>query len=162
MFGLGKRKVIKVDNGLYAPFDGEVFEIEKVSDPIFSQKVLGDGIAIQPVSSEVFAPVSGKVTVLQAHAIGFVRSDGLEVLLHLGIDTVDLSEDAFHLTVKVGDVLEGGQKCGEVDWAKVSKAQLEQTSMIIFTNRVGKLERFEVDYGPSLAGNAIGEVSVSR
>ena len=160
MFGLGKRKVIKVDNGLYAPFDGEVFEIEKVSDPIFSQKVLGDGIAIQPVSSEVFAPVSGKVTVLQAHAIGFVRADGLEVLLHVGIDTVSLNGAPFTFKVKEGDIVDGGQEIGHVDWNQVKKAGLSQTTMIVFTNTQDKLANFEVEKGTTTAGADIGSAQV--
>ncbi|MEG1283989.1 MAG: PTS glucose transporter subunit IIA, partial [Lactococcus sp.] len=97
MFGFGKKKSVNEDKNLYAPLAGTVIDLEKVSDPVFAKKVMGDGYAIEPTSSEIVSPVAGEVSLVQGHAIGFKRADGLEVLLHLGIDTVSLNGQPFQI-----------------------------------------------------------------
>lgn len=115
MFGFGKKKSVSEDKNLYAPLAGTVIDLEKVSDPVFAKKVMGDGYAIEPTSSEIVSPVAGEVSLVQGHAIGFKRADGLEVLLHLGIDTVSLNGQPFQIKVKVGDRVEGGDALGQVN-----------------------------------------------
>lgn len=105
MFGIGKKKELKDDKGLYNPVSGEVIELSKVNDPVFSKKIMGDGFAVEPKENKIFAPVSAKVTLVQGHAIGFKRADGLDILLHLGIDTVALKGAPFKIKVKVDDIV---------------------------------------------------------
>lgn len=160
MFGFGKNKVLKDDKFLYAPFDGNSFEMEKVSDPVFSKKILGDGFAMTPESSQILSPVTGKVVLIEGHAVGLRRADGLEILLHMGIDTVNLMGEPFILTIKLGDVVEGGQVLGRVDWNIIEQAGYEKTTLVIFTNGNDHLNSFDVNYGGAKAGARIGAASV--
>ncbi|MQW22059.1 MULTISPECIES: glucose PTS transporter subunit IIA [unclassified Lactococcus] len=160
MFGFGKKKIVKADKILYSPFDGHVFKMEEVTDPVFSKKILGDGFALSPESSVILAPVAAKVVLVEGHAIGFVRADGLEVLLHLGIDTVNLAGLPFQFSVKKGDVVEGGQEIGQVDWQAVEKAGYEKTTLILFTNANQCFNSFDINYGDVKAGTPLGAASV--
>jgi len=157
MFGLGKKKKeLKDDKSLYAPLAGNVIKIEDTSDPVFSGKIMGDGYAVEPTDGKIFAPVSGSVTLVQGHALGFTRADGLEVLLHVGIDTVSLNGAPFKFTVKVDDIVDGGDAVGTVDWAQVEAAGLQKTTMVVFTNTADKLADFTVNYGNATAGSSVG------
>lgn len=159
MFGFGKKKELKDDKALYAPFDGMLLKLEDVQDPVFSKKIMGDGYAVEPTSNTVKAPVSATVTLVQGHALGFTRADGLEVLLHIGIDTVSLNGGPFNFKVKVGDIVEGGDEVGTVDWAQIEAASLLKTTMAIFTNTADKLADFSVDYSQASAGSVVGQAN---
>ena len=160
MFGIGKKKELKDDNGLYNPVSGEVIELSKVNDPVFSKKIMGDGFAVEPKENKIFAPVSAKVTLVQGHAIGFKRADGLDILLHLGIDTVALKGAPFKIKVKVDDIVNGGDELGTVDWGQIEAAGLDKTTMVIFTNTKDLLSGFEVKYGSANARDELGQASV--
>ena len=156
MFGLGKKKELQDDKGLYAPISGEVIEISAVNDPVFSKKIMGDGFAVEPTGNKIYSPVASTVTLVQGHAVGFTRADGLEVLLHIGIDTVSLNGSPFKLKVKVGDIVNGGDEVGSVDWTQVEAAGLEKTTMVIFTNS-DKLDSFDVRYEKVEAKETLGK-----
>lgn len=158
MFGLGKKKELVDDKVLYAPVSGEVIELSKVNDPVFSKKIMGDGFAIEPTGGKIFAPVASKITLIQGHALGFTRADGLEVLLHIGIDTVSLNGVPFNIKAKVGDIVNGGDELGSVDWAKIEAAGLDKTTMIIFTNS-DKLDSFNVKYENTVEKHAVGQAT---
>ncbi|MFC4652243.1 PTS glucose transporter subunit IIA [Lactococcus nasutitermitis] len=158
MFGFGKKKKELIDDSkLYAPVSGELVKLDTVSDPIFAQKVMGDGFAIEPDSGKILSPVAGEITVKQGHAVGFKRVDGLEVLLHLGIDTVSLNGAPFTLKVAVGDIVEAGDELGKADWSQVEAAGLPKTTMVLVTNTADKLAHLTVNYGPTTAGTVVGE-----
>lgn len=159
MLGFGKKKSLSEDTHLYAPLTGELIELEEVADPVFAQKVMGDGYAIEPVSDQIVSPVAGEVTLVQGHAIGFKRADGLEILLHLGIDTVSLSGQPFKLKVKLGDKVEGGDKLGSVDWQQVQAAGLPLTTMILITNTAEKLDSITIEKGSVQAGDMLGQAT---
>lgn len=91
MFNFFKKSKSK-GNEVKAPIKGNLIPLSEVSDDVFSQKMLGDGFAVKPTGQEVVAPVSGTITTLfpTKHAIGIKTAEGLEVLIHLGIDTVEL------------------------------------------------------------------------
>ena len=95
---------------VYAPSKGELIPISEVADPVFSEKMMGDGFAVLPEANEVFAPISG--TILNVfptkHAIGIQTDNGLEVLLHMGINTVDLKGEPFTLYVEEGQRIARG------------------------------------------------------
>lgn len=160
MFGIEKKKELRDDKSLYAPVSGEVINLSTVNDPVFSKKIMGDGFAVEPKENKIFAPVSAKVTLVQGHAIGFKRADGLDVLLHLGIDTVALKGLHFKIKVKVDDIVNGGDELGSVDWAQIEAAGLDKTTMVIFTNTKDKLSEFNVNYGPATSGSELGKASV--
>lgn len=157
MFGFGRKKELTDDQKLYAPVSGEVVKLDTVSDPIFAKKIMGDGFAIEPNDGKIVSPVAGKVMVKQGHAIGFKRIDGLEVLLHLGIDTVSLNGAPFALKVSIGDIVEAGDDLGKADWAQVEAAGLPKTTMVLITNTADKLADLTVKYGQIPAGSAVGE-----
>ncbi|MBJ7687767.1 PTS glucose transporter subunit IIA [Weissella confusa] len=139
MFGFGKKKKVVQDERLYNPVAGSVVELAQVSDPVFAGGMMGEGFAVEPTGSEVVAPVSGEVTMVQGHAVGFKRADGLEILLHMGIDTVSLDGAPFKITVSVGDVVQGGDVIAVADWAQVDAAGLPKTTMVLITNTADKL-----------------------
>ncbi|MCW0953462.1 PTS glucose transporter subunit IIA [Weissella ceti] len=159
MFGLGKKKVVVADVNLYAPVNGTVIDLTTVPDPVFAGKMMGDGFAIEPDDSRVVAPVAGEVTMLQGHAVGFKRADGLEILIHMGIDTVSLDGAPFDMQVQVGDVLEAGEPIAIADWAQIEAAGLPRTTMVLITNTTDKLANLDVQSGPATAGELIGKAT---
>ncbi len=130
---------------LVAPADGEVIPITEVNDPVFSQKTMGDGYAVRPTSGHLVSPVSGHIISIfdTKHAIGFKLANGLEVLLHMGIDTVELGGTPFTLSVKAGDQLEAGDALGSVDLSAIQAAGKE-TDLIIAITNMADVEEFNL------------------
>ena len=111
MFSFFKKQEIVMDNDLYSPIQGKFLNLEEVSDPVFSEKTMGDGFAIQPDGDELLvSPVAGEVMMVAAtkHAIGIHMANGLDVLLHLGLDTVNMDGSPFNINIKVGDIVKEG------------------------------------------------------
>lgn len=116
--------------------DGKVIPIDQVQDEVFSQKVMGDGVAIEPANTVVTAPADCDVTVVMAdtgHACGLTLSNGLELLIHVGVDTVDMGGDGFKLFVNEGDHVKAGQPLIEFDSEKIKAAGHPCTTMLIVT-----------------------------
>lgn len=141
-FGLGKKKDL---TELKAPATGAFVEIEKVSDPVFAQKMMGDGFAINPEDAAIYSPVTGSIVSVfkTKHAIGLQTSDGLEVLLHLGIDTVDLNGAPFEVFVKEGDAVTPDTKLATMDVDQVVAAGKDPVVMTIVTNTADKVETID-------------------
>lgn len=116
--------------------DGKVLAITEVNDPVFSQKMMGDGFGVEPVNGTVYAPVAGIVTSVfpTKHALGLLTDEGLEVLVHMGIDTVDLKGAPFTVNVKEGDKVSAGDKIAQMDLAAIQKAGKQTTIIVAFTN----------------------------
>ncbi|MBP2627276.1 MAG: trehalose transporter subunit [Firmicutes bacterium] len=121
---------------VYAPLDGRVISLEEVSDPAFSQKMLGDGMAIEPVSRKVLAPFDGKVAAIfpTKHAIGLRSLAGLECLIHVGIDTVTLGGLGFHLLVKEGQTVKQGTPLIDLDLSVLRSSGIELVTPVVITN----------------------------
>ena len=102
---------------LLAPMSGQAIPLDQVPDDVFSQKILGDGIAIIPSDGKICAPADGEIaSVAQTlHAYGFTSEDGLEILVHVGLDSVKLKGEGFISHVKEGDKVKAGQLVAEVD-----------------------------------------------
>src|SRR3712207_2404770 len=102
---------------LMAPLSGHLMPIDQVPDPVFAQKMVGDGISIDPVSQSLLAPCDGEVVQLHPshHAITVKTSEGLEVLMHIGLDTVTLRGEGFSPRVKVGDRVRAGDALIDFD-----------------------------------------------
>lgn len=130
MFGL--KKEIKI----VAPMTGKVVKIENVKDDMFSQKMLGDGIAIECSDGKVYAPIAGEISAIvpSQHAFGIKAKDGFEVLVHIGLDTVYLKGEGFSLKKEIGDVVEVGDLILEVDTDAMAQKGIELISPIVATN----------------------------
>lgn len=127
----GKRKL-----QIYAPLNGKIFPLEQVPDPVFSQKMMGEGVAIMPSEGNIFSPIDGTVVLLAEtkHAIGLRSNDGTEILIHIGLETVLLKGQGFTVSVKEGDTVSIGQLLIEVDWDFISKNANSILTPIIITN----------------------------
>lgn len=118
---------------ILAPVSGEVMDISKVNDPAFASKAMGDGVAIVPSAGQLVAPIDGTVEALfpTGHALAITGQDGLSVMLHIGIDTVDMQGDGFKALVQQGDTVHAGQPLIEFDMKKIEAAGHEATTMVI-------------------------------
>ena len=128
------------ENEFKAYLDGEVISLKEIGDGVFSEKMVGDGLAIKPANETVCAPVSGKVTVLMEdskHAVGMTLSNGVEILIHVGIDTVSMGGDGFSYLVKVGDVVKVGTPLLKFSKAKIKAAGHPNTAVFVVTNPNG-------------------------
>ena len=119
-----------------APANGEMIPIDKVEDDVFSQKMMGEGFAVVPENGEIASPVSGTIVSVfpTKHAIGIKTDDDIEVLLHMGIDTVDLGGEAFEIKVREGEKVKSGKVVATADLAKIQKAGKMTTMIVVFTN----------------------------
>ncbi|HER9427563.1 TPA: sucrose-specific PTS transporter subunit IIBC [Streptococcus pyogenes] len=121
---------------LYSPLNGAVVDLAAVSDPVFSSGAMGQGLAIKPEGKALYSPVDGKVAIVfeTGHAYAITSSQGAEVLLHIGIDTVSMAGDGFESLVAVGQVVKKGDLLGHFDPSKIAEAGLDDTTMMIVTN----------------------------
>ena len=133
---------------------GNVIDMTAVHDKMFSEKMMGDGFAVIPNSDEVVAPVSGSVMMVAStkHAIGYKTDDGLEVLVHMGIDTVELKGAPFNILVKQGDKVKAGQKVATMDVAQVKAAKKPTDVVVAITNSKDKVKEVRVNKGDIKAG----------
>jgi beta-glucoside PTS system EIICBA component len=119
-----------------SPIAGKVVELKNVADPVFSSEAMGKGIAIEPAVGRVVSPVNGVVSVAYKtkHAIGLVSDNGAEILIHVGLDTVQLEGKYFTSHVKQGDKVAVGDLLVEFDIAKINEAGYDTTTPVIVTN----------------------------
>lgn len=150
MFKLFKKTVSTENKGIVAPADGNMFSIENVSDPMFAQKLLGDGVAFKYEGDSVVvcAPASGSLSALfpTGHAFGVTTPEGVELLVHIGIDTVSANGEGFKILGKnQGDKVNAGDPVVEVDLKKLSE-KFDMSTMLIITNDNGKKIDF-IEFG---------------
>lgn len=124
------------DMVVYAPIEGNVIPRESIPDETFASGVLGDGVGIEPEIGEVTAPFDGEISSVTdtRHAIGISGPGGMEVLIHVGVDTVKMNGDGFTLLVGEGEKVKAGQKLMEFDIAKIKAAGYSTTSAVLLTN----------------------------
>jgi len=120
-----------------SPVKGQLISIEKVNDPVFSQRLMGDGFAILPEDEYFFAPFNATVEMVfpTGHAIGLKSDDGLEVLIHIGLDTVKLKGEGFKMLVSQGDKVIIGDPLIKVDLKLIKKRGYDLTTPIIFLSK---------------------------
>lgn len=121
---------------VYAPAEGEVIPLEQFPDELFSQEVLGPGCGIQPTGSKVVAPFNGTVTQLTdtCHALGVTSNDGVEVLIHVGVDTVEMGGQGFRTYVKEGQKINRGDQLLTFDRNAIKAAGHPDAIAVIVTN----------------------------
>ncbi len=121
---------------LNAFLSGKAIAITEVPDQVFSQKVLGDGLAIEPTDNTLVAPADGEISVLMEgsnHACGMKLANGMEILMHIGLDTVDMNGDGFTAHIKEGDMVKAGDRLISFDPAKIKAAGHPATTMLVIT-----------------------------
>lgn len=135
MFGL-KKKEVKKEN-LYAVVDGTLLAIEEVKDPVFSQKMMGDGFAIDASGDTIYACADANVSMLfpSNHAIGLLLDNGMEILIHVGIDTVNENGNGFTCLCKQGDMVKKGQSLLNMDRTYLLEKGYDVTVIVIFTKQ---------------------------
>ena len=121
---------------VYSVADGEVIALEQVKDPVFSQKMMGDGFAVKPTNGNIVSPVSGTVSSIfpTKHALGLVTEAGLEVLVHIGLDTVSLEGKPFTVHVAEGQKVAAGDLLVTADLDAIREAGRETSTIVVFTN----------------------------
>lgn len=142
-----KNEEVAVDNTLSCAIEGKIIPIEEVPDPVFSQKMLGDGYAIEPANGEVVSPVNGKIVTIYdtKHAIGFETESGLEVLIHFGMDTIALGGEGFTTHVAKGDTVTKGQKILTVDLEAIRDKVPSVITPVVITNLDGRTVQQNVE-----------------
>jgi PTS system trehalose-specific IIC component len=128
---------------IFSPIAGRLTPLSEVNDPVFSEGMMGPGFAIEPEAGELYSPIEGVVTSIfpTKHAIGLKRKDGKELLIHIGIDTVQLDGKYFTSHVKQGDSVKKGQLLMEFDVEAIKEEGYEVQTPIIVTNSTD----FQVD-----------------
>lgn len=137
MFGLFKEKELE----LYSPVCGKIIDLSEVKDQVFAQKMMGDGAAFVLEKGEVCAPCDCEVEMLfpTLHAIGLRAKNGTEILIHIGLDTVNLNGKGFKAFVKQGDRVKRGQKMIEVDLNYLKEKGIDATTPMIITTAERKV-----------------------
>ena len=125
-----------VTEEVYSVADGQVIELEQVKDPVFAQKMMGDGFAVEPANGNIVSPVSGTVSSVfpTKHALGLVTEEGLEVLVHIGLDTVSLEGKPFTVHVAEGQKVAAGDLLVTADLDAIRAAGRETSTVVVFTN----------------------------
>ena len=121
---------------VYSVADGQVVALEQVKDPVFAQKMMGDGFAVEPANGNIVSPVSGTVSSIfpTKHALGIVTEAGLEVLVHIGLDTVSLEGKPFTVHVAEGQKVVAGDLLVTADLDAIRAADRETSTVVVFTN----------------------------
>ena len=125
-----------VTEDVYSVADGQVIALEQVKDPVFAQKMMGDGFAVEPVNGNIVSPVTGTVSSIfpTKHALGLVTDSGLEVLVHIGLDTVSLEGKPFTVHVAEGQKVAAGDLLVTADLDAIRAAGRETSTVVVFTN----------------------------
>ena len=130
----GKKEEPKME--LAAPLAGEAVSISQVNDPTFSDEILGKGLAIRPTGNEVFAPCDGKIEMMfdTGHAVSMTSNDGIEILIHVGLETVNLKGKYYQVHAANGDQVKKGDLLMDVDLDKITGAGLNTVTPVLICN----------------------------
>lgn len=146
---------------LFNPIEGEVVKLEEVPDDVFSGKLLGDGFAVKPTDNKVYAPVDGELKVVfpTKHAVAIVTQEGLEVLVHVGIDTVNLNGEGFTTYVNQGDKVKKGDLLLSFDAKVIEEKAKSLISPVIITN-MSDIKGITADFGMKKHGEKAATVTI--
>ena len=147
---------------LVTPIVGDVVALADVNDPVFSSGAMGQGVAVKPSQGVVYAPADAEVSIAfpTGHAFGLKTTDGAEVLIHVGIDTVTMNGEGFEAKVAQGDKVKAGDVLGTFDSNKIAAAGLDDTTMVIVTNTADYASVAPVATGSVAKGDAVIEVKI--
>ncbi|MGD6833093.1 PTS sugar transporter subunit IIA [Sutcliffiella halmapala] len=136
LFGMKDREAKPTEEVVFAPLSGKVTELTEVPDPTFSQKMMGDGLAIIPSEGEVVSPVDGEIIQFfhTKHAIGIRSVTGAEILIHVGLETVSMNGEGFEGHVREGDKVKAGDRLISFDLNLINKKAANTITPIVITN----------------------------
>lgn len=148
---------------LLAPVDGQAINLADVQDPVFSKKMMGEGFAIIPSTDQLYSPIAGTVVLVAetGHAIGIRTESGLEVLLHLGIDAVELDGAPFSLTVTEGQQILAGTSLGTMDRNAITSAGKQTTVIVAITNSKEQVESLHITTGETTAKTITAKIKLA-
>ncbi|HAP9801693.1 PTS transporter subunit IIBC [Enterococcus durans] len=156
-----EKHVLGIEKELFTVATGEVIDLTDVNDPVFSQKMMGDGFAVIPATGEVTAPLSGKIVSVfpTKHAIGMQTAEGAEVLIHMGLDTVQMSQPAFEILVSEGQEVVAGTTIAQMDLDAIKNEGKETTIIVVFTD--DKVNGLNINkLGDTERGTVIGKINL--
>ena len=153
MFNIFKKRGFTVT----AACDGRLMPITDVKDEVFSQKMLGDGYAIKPTDGKIYSPVAGTVTTVfpTKHAIGITTDNNLEILVHLGIDTVELKGKPFEVAVKQGDTVKQDDYLASMNTELITAENYDDTVIVVYTNMDVIKSVSDVSVGDTTHGDTV-------
>ncbi|WP_353855457.1 PTS glucose transporter subunit IIA [Bacillus sp. Bos-x628] len=136
LFAFGKKQEDAKEEVIYSPVDGELMDMTDVPDPVFSQKMMGDGVAVKPSNGEIVSPVEGEIIQLfhTKHAIGIRTLSGLELLIHIGLETVGLNGEGFKAHMKEGDKVKIGDPLMSCDLDLIEEKAASTVTPIVIMN----------------------------
>lgn len=139
MFNIFKKKF-----NIKSPVDGKIIELEKVPDEVFSQKMVGDGFAIEPTGSIISAPADGNLKMIfqTNHAFAIECTNGIQLLIHIGLDTVNLNGSGFKRLIEPGESVKTGQPIVEIDNKTIREKGYSLITMVVITN-MEEIKEFE-------------------
>ncbi|WP_431802875.1 PTS sugar transporter subunit IIA [Halobacillus andaensis] len=137
-----------VEENIVAPVSGKVVSLDEVPDPVFSQRMMGDGVAIEPSEGKVVSPVDGEVVQLfpTNHAVGIKTKSGIEVLVHIGLETVAMEGEGFEGHVTTGDKVKAGDHLITFDTDLVNEKAKSTITPMVITNYDDIVEQFNPSY----------------
>ena len=150
-------------SAIYAPCDGEAIKLVDVSDEVFSSGIMGEGFGVLPSENKVRSPVSGKIenAYKTGHAYTILSDDGLDVLVHIGIDTVELQGRYFEKKVSSGDKVKKGDLLAVADVEKILESGFDPVCIVVISNSE-KMNTTETNYGKCNSGNEIIKYTISN
>lgn len=160
-----KREVVTLkDEELVCPATGEMIALKDVNDPIFSSKAMGEGVAFKLTDGHIYSPVDGEVIMAAktGHAIGLKSRDGAEVLIHIGMDTVNMNGEGFDVKVKEGQKINKGDLLVEANLDAIKEAGYDNITPVIITNTAEYKEIIPVNYGNKTAKEKMLEVKTGK
>lgn len=159
-----KEETTLKDESINSPATGEMIALKDVNDPIFSSKAMGEGVAFKLTDGHIYSPVDGEVIMAAktGHAIGLKSRDGAEVLIHIGMDTVNMNGEGFDVKVKEGQKINKGDLLVEANLDAIKEAGYDNITPVIITNTTEYKEIIPASYGAKIAKEEIIEVKVGK
>lgn len=132
------------DIEVFAPIKGKVVDITEVPDQVFAEKMMGDGVAIEPAEDTIKAPCDGRVALISGtkHAVA-IECEGVEILMHIGLDTVELNGEGFEVHVKVDDMVKKGDPLISFDRAFITSKGKPLITPVVIVNMADKVKKLE-------------------
>lgn len=156
-----KKQPVKID--LYNPVDGEIKFIDECSDPVFAQKLLGDGFMVIPNDGKIYSPLKGIVTSVfpTKHALGVTTDDGKEFLVHMGINTVEMNGEGFEILIDVKSKVTKDTLLANVDLEKIKQSGFSTEIIVVITN--SENDNLVINtIGEQLHGESIGALTIAN
>lgn len=149
MFGLFKNK----SNEISTPVNGVVVDLNEVNDPVFSEKMMGEGFAVKPSDGKIHAPIKGTIKSVfpSLHALTLEADDGLDILIHIGLDTVELNGAGFSSTIQEGQKVKSGDLLVQVDRAFLAENKKDDIVIVVFPEMKDK--KITVNMGEKQVGD---------